>query len=151
MKAILATLTVALLAACSSPRDINDKYWRQSERLNRQQYREGVKAAKAALKQGVLGYEDIQCEEEEGWQILWCYRKILKEKYGIVYRVISPSPMPGATGRVDGYQSVVRPIIEKRHGQDWVTRISNEAELYYREHWPQVAHLYKRDRESNAW
>jgi len=115
------------------------------KRLENEKFREGVRAAKADLNRGVLAYEAIECEEEENWRILWCYRKLLKDQHGIDYRVYCPSPVPGAVGYTKGYQSVVKPIIVARLGPDWSQRIYEEAKTFYRTRWSEVEHLYKAD------
>ncbi len=96
VKAIWIPIFVMLLTACASPGDNPDRL----KRHELEKYREGVQAAKADLRRGLLAYEDIQCEEEEGTRILWCYSKLLKEKYAIEYRIISPSLVPGVIGRM---------------------------------------------------
>jgi hypothetical protein len=148
MRLIAITATVALLTACASMRKDGLGYVpeRGYESYQRDEYLKGLERAKLDLRQGVLGFEDIECEEEEGWRVLWCYRKLLREPYGIDYRVISPSPVPGPVARIAGYQKVVRPIIEARLGADWEERIYEEAKRFYREHWSEVEHLYLRER-----
>src|SRR4051812_23245002 len=118
-------LALAALTGCTSPERHPERYY---QRYEQPRYREGVRAAQRDLQRGVLAYEDIQCEEEEGWRILWCYRKLLADKYGVEYRVIAPSPLPGAIGQSNGYKSVTGPLIAARLGSDWEKRILREAE-----------------------
>jgi hypothetical protein len=150
MRLIAVTATFILLAACTSLRKDSLGYVPQRgyESYQRDEYRKGRDRAQLDLRQGVLGFEDIQCEEEEGWRVLWCFRRRLRERYGIDYRVISPSPVPGPVARIAGYQMVVRPIIEARLGAEWEKRIYEEAELFYREHWSEVEHIYLQERWS---
>ena len=150
MRLIVITATFALLTACASTREAGLGYVPQRgyESYQRDEYRKGRERAELDLRQGVLGFEDIQCEEEEGWRVLWCFRRLLRERYGIDYRVISPSPVPGPVARIAGYQKVVRPIIEARLGAGWERRIYEEAKLFYREHWSEVEHIYLKERWS---
>src|SRR6478736_2272134 len=93
---ILPGLAIAMFAGCAAPNVEIDL----ERRLREEAFREGVAAANTDLRNGVLAYEDIQCEEEEGWRILWCFRKLLMDRHHVAYRVISPSPVPGAVGRM---------------------------------------------------
>ncbi len=105
---LASALLVFLLVGCAGHAPETAAQWQAHfERTQKRGYREGVQAARADLRRGVLAFEDIQCEEEAGWRVLWCYRKLLTEKYGVAHRVISPSPIPGYVGRMEGYQSVV--------------------------------------------
>ncbi|MEZ5330360.1 MAG: hypothetical protein R3F19_35380 [Verrucomicrobiales bacterium] len=141
-------MLVFLVACTSTPESRNLGYIPQRgyEGYQYDEYRKGRDAAKLELRRGVLAFEDIQCEEEEGWRVLWCFRRLLRERYGIDYRVISPSPLPGPVARIAGYQKVVRPILEARLGADWEKRIYEEATLFYREHWSEVEHIYLQER-----
>lgn len=143
---LFVLLLVSAGCAGSSP----DSYAFERRR-ERQEYRKAVYAAKADLRRGILAWEDIRCEEEEDTRILWCYRKLLAEKYGVEYRVISPSLFPGIVGRSEGYKSVTGPIIAARLGADWEKRIFREAEVYHRTHWRKVAHLYARGGKEGKW
>lgn len=135
-------------AGCAG--SLSDSYAFERRR-ERQEYRKAVCAAKADLRRGILAWEDIRCEEEEVTRILWCYRKLLAEKYGVEYRVISPSIFPANVGRSEGYKSVTGPIIAARLGADWEKRIFREAEVYYRANWRKVAHLCARERKEGKW
>ena len=83
--------------------------------------------------------------EEDRWQIVWCYWKILKEKYGIDYKVLGHPGLSGPDARAAGYQKVVRPVIDARLGRGWEQRVFNEAEVFHREHWAKVADQYKKN------
>ena len=147
MKPAIIFISVWCFVGCASISSDPDGL----KRYEQQEYRKAVRAAKADLRRGILAYEDIQCEEEEGWRILWCYRNLLADKYGVEYRVISPSPVPGAVGQSNGYKSVTGPLIAERLGDDWEARIFREAEDYYRAHWQEVEHLYLIDRKAQTW
>jgi hypothetical protein len=142
MKNAILALTLSALAGCTSPQRRSENNY---ERLERQRYREGVRAAKADLRRGVLAFESIRCEEEEGNRILWCYKRLLSQQYGVEYRVVSPSLIPGVVGRASGYDSVTLPRITAKLGHDWQKRIEREAKVYYRAHWKDVGHLYEAD------
>ncbi len=150
MRFLSVTAILAFMVACTSTPESRLGYVPQRglESYQRDEARKGRDRAQLDLRQGVLGFEDIQCEEEEGWRVLWCFRRLLRERYGIDYRVISPCPVPGPVARIAGYQKVVRPIIEARLGADWEKRIYEEAKLFYREHWSQVEHIYLQERWS---
>lgn len=118
------------------------------EAYQEEEYRKGKAAAKVDLERGVLGFEDINGGEEEGWQVIWCYRKILKERHGIEYRCHGTSPGPVAYAA--GYQSIVRPVIEAKLGSDWEARIFREAEAFHRDHWSEVAEVYRKEQWSGS-
>ena len=151
MKSAMAIFSVCAFTACSNignTLEEFDHYERPD--YERQQYRTGVKAAKADLHRGILAYEDLQCEEEEGWRILWCYRKLLSDR-GVQYRVHSSSPVPGVSGRCLGYNSITSPLIAATLGVGWESRIYKEARTFYSNHWREVAHLYESDRKNDIW
>lgn len=94
----------------------------------------------------MLACQDISCGEGEEWsRAIWCFRKLLKDKYGVEYRIISPSPVPDARGRSQGYNSIAEPVIQARLGKDWYNRVFSEAQALYRHHWRELAPLYKDD------
>lgn len=107
------------------------------------EYKKGYVAAKADLRNGLLRFEDVNGGEEERWQIVWCYWKILKDNYGIDYRVLGHPGLPGPDARAAGYQKVVRPVIDARLGNGWEERIFQEAEAFHREHWDKVVDQYR--------
>ena len=107
------------------------------------EYKKGYADAKADLRKGVLRFEDVNGGEEQRWQIVWCYWKILKENYGIDYRVLGHPGLPGPDARAAGYQKVVRPVIDARLGSGWEERIFQEAETFHRKHWDQVVEQYR--------
>lgn len=110
------------------------------------EYLKGKAAANQDLKRDRLGFEDINGGEEERWQVIWCYRRILKDRYGIEYRC--HGTLPGPIAYAAGYQSVVRPTIEARLGSDWETRVFREAEAYHRKHWSEIADIYRKEQWS---
>lgn len=140
-------VAVALCGGCAASYEDHVGF----EQWNNDEYKKGRRAAKTDLRRGVLAYEDIQCEEEEGWRVMWCYRKILKDKYGVDYRIISPSLTPGSIGRKKGYQSIVQPILDGKLGAGWQSRIFGEAKVLRRDHWQDLEALYEQDRASGAW
>lgn len=113
------------------------------EQLQHEEYHKGYTAAKEDLRSGLLRFEDVNGGEEERWQMVWCYGKILKEKYGVDYLVLGHSGLPGPDARAAGYQKVVRPVIDARLGIGWEERIYREAEVFHREHWAEVAGQYR--------
>ena len=144
MKLPIWVIMSAVLVGCNMPsKELGYTPEPGSERLQRTEYRKGRDAAKTDLRVGILGYESIDGGEEEAWQILWCYRKILKSHYGITYRC--QGFLPGPIAYAAGYQSVVRPIIEGRLGGDWEKRVYLEAKTFHREHWSEVADDYRRE------
>lgn len=114
------------------------RQWQQNE------YKKGADAAKADLRNGLLRFEDVNGGEENEWQIVWCYWKILKQKYGIEYSVVGHPGLPGPDARVAGYQKVVRPVIDERLGSGWEKRIFQEAEDFRRNHWQTVVDEYEK-------
>lgn len=116
------------------------------EQYQQEEYLKGKSAAKGDLKRGVLRFEDINGGEEERWQVIWCYRKILKDRYEIEYRC--HGTLPGPIAYAAGYQSVVQPTIEARLGSDWETRVFREAEAFHRNHWYEVADHYRQEQWS---
>lgn len=115
----------------------------QTSKWQLDEYKKGYAAAKSDLRKGVLGFEDVNGGEEQRWQVVWCYGKILKENYGIEYRVLGNPGLPGPIARAAGYQKVVRPIIDTRLGSGWEKRIFQEAESFHRAHWNKVADQYR--------
>lgn len=118
------------------------------ETYQHREYLKGKVAAKADLNRGILGFEDIHGGEEERWQVIWCYQKILKERYGMVYRC--HGTLPGPVAYAAGYRSVTGPIIEAKLGSDWEARIFREAETFHRDHWSEVADLYRKEQWSGG-
>lgn len=102
------------------------------------QYQRGIHSAKMDIKRGKLAWETQDGGECERWRIRWCFRKILAEKYGIEYRVRGHFGPSDNEARISGYQSVMDPYLSARLGADWNSRISAEAETFYRSHWHEV-------------
>ena len=146
MKSPLWTLLLLLLAGCNVPKK-DHGYAPQPGFENYQlaEYRKGRDAAKADLRSGVLAWETTDGGEEKDWQVLWCLGKILRDEYGIDYRVLCHPGLPGPDARVAGYQKVMRPVIDARLGSGWEQRIFREAESFHRHHWHTVAGEYKRN------
>lgn len=150
MRSFLGLLFCASLISCAVNTTKELGYTPQPgyEQYQHEEYLKGKAAAKADLKRGVLGFEDINGGEEERWQIIWCYRKILKERHGIEYRC--HGTLPGPVAYAAGYQSVTRPIIDARLGSDWEARIFREAETFHRDHWSGVADIYRKEQWSGS-
>lgn len=150
MRSFLVPLFCASLVSCGVNTSNRLGYTPQPgfEQYQHEEYRKGKATAKADLKRGVLGFEDINGGEEERWQVIWCYRKILKERHGVEYRC--HGTLPGPVAYAAGYQSIVRPAIEAKLGSDWETRIFREAETFHRDHWSEVADLYRKEKWSGS-
>lgn len=102
------------------------------------QYRIGVRAAHSDLRRGITAWEANDNGEWETWRVLWCFRKLLGEKYGIEYRLRGHLGPGDNTARISGYQSVADPHLRSQFGDDWAERFWAEADAFYREHWPDV-------------
>lgn len=144
MKYLTWALLLVLLAGCNVPKsDYGYAPQPGFEDYQIKEYRKGIEAAKADLRAGVLAWETTDGGEEEDWQVLWCYGKILKENYGIDYRVLCHPGLPGPDARVAGYQKVMRPVIGARLGNGWEQKLFKEAESFHRHSWLTVADQYK--------
>lgn len=150
LKLSLCILIHASLIGCAvdSPQDLGYTPEPGLETHQHEEYLKGKTAAKTNLKNGHLVFEDVNNGEEERWQVIWCYRKLLMERYGIEYRCFSFTP--GSIAYAAGYQSVIRPIIDARLGSDWEARILREAEIFHRKHWSEVADLYRVEQWSGS-
>ncbi len=125
----------------SPPEDLGYSPSPGLEEYQHDEYLKGKAAAVANLKKGLLVFEDVNNGEEERWQVIWLYQKLLKERYGVEYRFDSFTP--GSIAYAAGYQSIMRPIIDARLGSGWEDRIFREAEVFHRERWSEVADLYR--------
>lgn len=103
-----------------------------------EQYSIGERAAKSDLAAGVLAWEELNNGESAAWRILWCFRKVLANTYGIQYRLVGHNSLYDNEGRARGYQSVANSTISAKLGSDWYERIYQEAVSYYHKHWPEI-------------
>ena len=142
---VLASLSLcllcSLLAGCTSdsipraPVGYHGPAWTP-------QYKLGVRSAKADIARGVLAWETQDNGEWKHHRILWCFRKILAEKYGIEYRIRGHYVPADNEARIEGYQSVMDPYLSAKFGTGWRERIFAEAEAFYRAHWDEVQRQY---------
>lgn len=113
-----------------------------SATMQKAQFKLGARSAKADLARGVLAWETQDNGEWERHRILWCFRKILAEKYRIEYRIRGHFVPADNEARIAGYQSVMAPCLSAKFGADWRQRIYAEAEAFYRAHWHEVKCQY---------
>lgn len=149
-KLLLCVLFHASLTGCALNPSQDRGYTPEPglEKHQHGEYLRGKAAAQSNLKSGHLVYEDVNNGEEARWEVIWCYRKLLKERYGIEYRCFPFTP--GSMAYVAGYQSVMRPVIDARLGRDWEARIYGEAEVFHRGHWSEVVELYRAEQWSGG-
>ncbi len=118
--------------------------------MRKAQYDLGARSAKADIKRGTLAWETQDNGEQEYWRVLWCFRKILAEKYGIEYRMRGHFVPADNEARISGYQSVMNPYLSARLGTEWKSRIFAEAEAFYHTRWHEVERQYYIDEPSDA-
>lgn len=118
--------------------------------MRKAQYNLGARSAKADIKRGTLAWETQDNGEQEYWRVLWCFRKILAEKYGIEYRMRGHGVPADNQARISGYQSVMNPYLSARLGTEWKSRIYAEAEAFYHTRWHEVERQYYIDEPHDA-
>jgi hypothetical protein len=148
IKNLTCLLCCAVISSCNLNVDAQSGYTPQPgfEEYQKKEFLRGKRSAKQDLKNGILGFEDINGGEEERWQVIWCYRNLLKDRYGIDYRC--SGTLPGPIAYAAGYQSVTRPIIDSKLGSGWEDRVFREAEEFHQNHWSEVEHLYHQEKRS---
>lgn len=110
--------------------------------MRKAQFKLGVRSAKADLARGAKAWETQDNGEWENYRILWCFRKVLAEKYGIEYRMRGHGVPADNAARIEGYQSVMNPYLSAKFGANWRERIFAEAEAFCHAHWHEVRRQY---------
>jgi hypothetical protein len=95
-------------------------------------YRQGVAEAKRTLRSGKLAFESfgsLLVNEAE-------YEEVLK-RYGVERRIVAfCTVLPETLEHARGFNSVMMPAIERRHGRKFVQRAQIEAVLLWRKRNP---------------
>ena len=151
MRIIMLTVLVSLVLACCASRV------RQSATVSdgdfilecdprhpdwKSKFRRGEKEAHEDIKRGILGWDENCGGDEKMTQKLWCFRKVLSEKYRVHFRLRGHRPIESFAARIEGYQSVMEPHLESLFGENWYRRAWAEAEAQRRDHWPKLERQY---------
>ena len=131
---ICTACSLLLLAGCNSPTSCSLSGSEGTDAW-KTQFRIGVRSAEADRDRGILAWDANDNGEWEEYRILWCYRKLLSEKYHIPYRLRGHLHPNENAGRIAGYQSVMNLLIGAKLGDEWKERIYAEAAALYQTNW----------------